>query len=114
MESSSKETVLALKDQRIAELEEQLSQAQTTIQTLIGQVQQLETEVKELKGKSKRQVTPFRRRKREEKAKKPGRKSGKGSFSHRAKPKPEQVTNTEEMPLEHCPECDGALTEGKG
>ena len=112
-ESTSKETELALKDRRIAELEEQLSQAQATIQTLIGQVQQFETEIKDLKVKGKRQATPFRRRKREEKPKKPGRKSGKGSFSHRAKPKPEQVTNTEEMPLEHCPKCDSALSEMK-
>ena len=55
----------ASKDQRIAELEEQLSQALATIeklQKLEKEVERLQARVEELERAGKRQATPFARR----------------------------------------------------
>jgi len=101
------------KDQRIAELEAQLAQAQATIQALRDRVQGLEAEMEALKRAGKRQATPFARRTRVSKPKRPGRKAGQGRFAHRPKPAPEQVHETKEAPLPGCPECGGPLTNVK-
>jgi transposase len=101
------------KDQRIAELESQLAQAQATIQALGERIQQLEAEVQALQRAGKRQATPFARRKRVAEPKRPGRKAGQGTFAHRPKPEPEQVNETKEEPLSGCPGCGGPLTDLK-
>jgi len=97
------------KDQRIAELEQQLVQALATIQRLEKQVQLLQTEVEELKRSGKRQATPFARRHWVEHPKRPGRKAGKGRFVQRAKPSLKEVNETKVAELSCCPQCGGKL-----
>ncbi len=115
------------RDARIAELEAQLAQAQAVIAELeqrdaqnqqriaelVEQAAQLQRRIAELERAGKRQATPFARQKRSANPKKPGRKAGQGPFKHRAKPAPEEVSETREAPLEGCPECGGELTDLK-
>ncbi len=97
------------KDQRIAELEQQLAQALVTIGKLEKQVQLLQTEVEELKQAGKRQAAPFARRHWVEHPRRPGRKAGQGRFVQRAKPRLKEVSETKVTPLPGCPECGGTL-----
>lgn len=102
------------KDQRIAELEEQLAQALATIQQLQKlqkEVARLQAEVEELKRAGKRQAAPFARRKWVEHPKKSGRKTGKGRFARREKPSLKQITETKVAKLQGCPACGGKLCE---
>jgi transposase len=99
------------KDQRIAELEQQLSQALATIEKLQKLVELLRVEVEELERAGKRQATPFGRRKLVEQRKRPGRKAGQGKFAHRAKPSAKEVNETKVARLQGCPECGGKLRE---
>lgn len=98
------------KDQRIAELEDQLAQARATIEALQEQLRQLQAEVEALKRAGKRQAVPFSRQKKVKKPKPPGRKAGQGKFAYREKPTPEEVDDTKEVTLSCCPECGGDLT----
>lgn len=107
-------------DQRICELEAQvtelearLQQRDATIEKLRQQVDQLQKQLVEAKRSSKRQATPFARREHVAQPKRPGRKAGQGTFAHRAKPTPEEVDRTEEVPLPCCPNCSGPLTDMK-
>jgi predicted nucleic acid-binding Zn-ribbon protein len=93
------------KDQRIAELEEQLIQALKAIEKLRKQNELLHTEVEELKRAGKRQAVPFARRKLVERPKRPGRKAGQGKFSRRERPVRRQVDRTKKAKLQGCPEC---------
>jgi len=104
---------IALRAQRIAELEVQLRERDQLIAALQEKVRQLEEELEKTKRAGKRQATPFAREKREAEPKRPGRKKGQGKFSHRRKPAPEEVRETKETPLDCCPECRGALSERK-
>jgi len=97
------------KDQRIAELEQQLAQALTTIQKLQQQVEELQTKVEELERAGKRQATPFARRQWVEHPKRPGRKRGQGKFAHRELPKVHQIQETKIARLHGCPDCGGKL-----
>src|SRR5512140_926197 len=97
------------KDQRIAELEQQLAQALAIIQKLERQVERLQAEVEELKRIGKRQATPFARRQWVEHPKRPGRKRGEGKSAQRALPKIEQAQERRVAELESCPECGGRL-----
>jgi transposase len=99
------------KDQRIAELEQQLRQALATIQKLQQVVELLRVKVDELERAGKRQAAPFARRKWVEHPQKPGRKAGRGNFSHRARPSLQQVHETKTAKLQGCPECGGKLCE---
>jgi transposase len=102
------------KDQRIAELEEQLSQALATIQKLQKlekEVERLQARVEELQRAGKRQAAPFARRKWVEHPKKSGRKAGKGQFARREKPSLQQITDTKIAKLQGCPACGGKLCE---
>lgn len=101
------------RDQRIAELEAQLRERDQLIAALQEKVQHLEEELEKTKRAGKRQATPFARKKRVGKPKRPGRKKGQGKFSYRRKPAPEEVKETKEAPLGCCPECGGSLTERK-
>ena len=115
------------RDERIAELEAQLAHAQTVIAELekqnaqlqeqmaeaVEQAAQLQQRIAELERAGKRQATPFARKERKANPKKPGRKAGQGSFKHRAKPRPEEIDETKEAPLDSCPECGGELTDRK-
>lgn len=106
------------KDQRIAELEEQLVQALLIIQKQQKQIerlqqmnQELRERVEELERAGKRQAAPFARRKLVERPKKSGRKKGQGQFAHRAKPTIKQITETKTAKLHGCPECGGKVRE---
>ena len=106
------------KEQQMAELQEQLSQAleiiqkqQKQIERLQQTVGQLQEELELLKRIGKRQATPFARRHWVEKPKRPGRKAGKGKFAHRELPKVVKITETKEAKLQGCPECGSQLRE---
>jgi transposase len=105
----NKPTQPSTKDQRIAELEEQLLQALKGIEKLKKQNELLQAEVEGLKRAGKRQATPFARRKLVEKPKRPGRKAGVGKFTRREKPAPKQVNETKVTKLHGCPECGSRL-----
>lgn len=94
--------LLALKDQRIAELELQLAEAQTTIHSLQEQIEALQRV-------AKRQATPFARRERVQNPKKPGRKAGQGVFTRRERPAEEEINETKQATLCGCPECGSKL-----
>ncbi len=102
------------KDQRIAELEQQLSQALATIeklQKLEKEVERLQARVEELERAGKRQATPFARRHWVEHPKRPGRKAGQGKFAHRELPRVQKINETKVARLQGCPECGGKLRE---
>jgi transposase len=106
------------KEQQMAEMQEQLSQAleiiqkqQKQIERLQQTVGQLQEELELLKRIGKRQATPFARRHWVEKPKRPGRKAGKGKFAHRELPKVVKITETKEAKLQGCPECGSQLRE---
>lgn len=108
--SLSREELLALvgeQQQQIAGLQAQLEEATTV-------VEKLRAEVTELQRSSKRQATPFSKGNRAQQPKRPGRKPGKGTFSFRKTPRPEEITEPPvNVPdtLEACPACGGGLTE---
>ncbi len=113
---SNKNSLPDSKDQRIADLEQQLSQALAIIRRQQKQIErlqelstQLQAEVEELKRAGKRQATPFARRHWVEHPKQPGRKAGKGRFVQRAKPTLREVNETRTARLPGCPECGGRL-----
>jgi transposase len=99
------------KDQRIAELEAELAREHALNQRLQKQLERLQVEVEELKRAGKRQAAPFARRKWVEHPQKPGRKAGKGNFSHRTQPSLKQVNETKTAKLQGCPDCGGKLCE---
>jgi transposase len=98
---------------RLAELEVQLGERDVRIEALQQQVQRLEEQLAEAQRAGKRQATPFARKKRQARPKRPGRKAGQGKFNHRPKPAPEDVNRTLEVPLPSCPECGGGLKDEK-
>lgn len=104
-------TQLRERDQRIAELETQLRQREAQVAQLEQQLVGLQERLAELERAGKRQATPFARTKHVAQRKRPGRKAGQGRFASRARPRPEQVTATKEVPLSGCPNCGGPLEE---
>jgi transposase len=91
---------LALRDQRLAELERIILE--------------LRSQAAEAERAAKRQAAPFSKNNPKKKPQKPGRKTGDqhGSHAHRPPPPPEQVDETFEAPLpEQCPECGGQIIE---
>ena len=98
---------------RWVELETQLRQRDALIEQLQQQIAELEQQLAEWKRAAKRQATPFARKRRKEKPKRPGRKAGQGAFTSRARPTPDQVTETKEQALDACPTCGGPVTDVK-
>ena len=96
--------LLKTKDERIAELEQQLARA-------LALIEKLQKEVEELKRVGKRQAAPFARRKLVERPKRPGRKAGQGKFSRRVIPTIKQIQETKTAKLQGCPECGSKLKE---
>jgi transposase len=99
------------KDQRIAELEAELAREHALNQKLQKQLERLQVKVDELERAGKRQAAPFARRKWVEHPQKPGRKAGRGNFSHRTQPSLKQVNETKTAKLQGCPNCGGKLCE---
>src|SRR5512139_1017299 len=104
------------KDPQMQDLQEQLSQAlelnrklQKQIERLEQIVQQQQEEIEYLKRIGKRQAAPFARRHWVEKPKRPGRKAGKGKFTHRALPNVVKHLETKEAKLAGCPDCGSGL-----
>lgn len=94
------------RDVRVSELETQLRQRDALIE-------ELRQRIAELERTAKRQATPFARKQRKENPKRPGRKAGQGRFTSRARPTPDQVTETKEQALAACPVCGGPVTDVK-
>jgi hypothetical protein len=66
----------------------------------------LERENQELQRAAKRQTALFSKGKKPGKHKRPGRKRGQGRFTHRIAPTPEQVTESQTVPVpDGCPNC---------
>jgi len=107
----NKPTQPSTKDQRIAELEAELARQHALNQRLQKQLERLQVEVEEWKRAGKRQAAPFARRKWVEHPQKPGRKAGRGNFSHRPQPSLKQVNETKTAKLQGCPDCGGKLCE---
>ena len=107
----NKPTQPSTKDQRIAELEEQLIQALKVITKLEKRVEILKAEVEELKRAGKRQAAPFARRKLVEHPKRPGRKAGQGKFTRREQPAPKRIDETKRARLHGCPQCGSRLSD---
>jgi len=99
------------KEQRIAELEEELARVLELNQRLQQELERLRAEVEELKRAGKRQAAPFARRHWVEPPRRPGRKAGKGKFARRELPKVHQIQETKVAQLHGCPECGGRLRE---
>jgi len=104
------------KDPQMQALREQLSQAlelnqklQKQIERLEQRVQQQQEEIEYLKRIGKRQAAPFARRHWVEKPKRPGRKAGKGKFTHRQLPRVVKSLESKEAKLHGCPACGGHL-----
>jgi len=96
------------RDRRMAELEEQLEQAQAENAALKAEIARLKQRIAEFERAAKRQATPFARDEHKADPKRPGRKVGQGLFSYRAHPTPDEVDETKEARLDRCPECGGA------
>ena len=101
------------RDVRLAELETRLRQRDALIAQLQQRLAELQQRLAELERAAKRQATPFARQQRKENPKRPGRKAGQGRFTSRPRPTPDQVTQTQEQPLETCPVCGGPVTDLK-
>lgn len=99
--SLSREELLAL----VAELQRQLAEAMATIEAL-------RAEVEGLNRSAKRQAAPFSKGTHVSNPKPPGRKPGKGTFSYRKPPLPEEITEPVvevKVTLSACPDCGGRL-----
>ena len=78
----------------------------------LGQrVANLEAGLAEALRAAKRQATPFSRQTPNLHPKPPGRKPGQGPFTCRQGPPEDQITRTEHVPLERCPDCGGPLVQ---
>jgi transposase len=106
--SLSREELLAL----VAQLQHQVSQLQRQVAQLAASNETLQAENAELKRGAKRQAAPFSKGTRAQQPKRPGRKSGEGTFSFRQAPRPEEITEPPmnvPVTLESCPTCGGKL-----
>jgi transposase len=74
---------------------------------LAAEIAELKRRLEEKERSSKRQAAPFSKGEKKANPKKPGRKAGKGQFSHRDPPSEEEITNRIEVPLlaDRCPFC---------
>ncbi|MGH7960792.1 MAG: IS66 family transposase, partial [Candidatus Binatia bacterium] len=94
------------------ELWQVIVEQQQQIAVLTAQVEALHAEVARLKREGQRQAAPFSKGTRVAAPKKPGRKPGQGSFTHRRAPGPETLTEAPiavPVRLPTCPVCGGGL-----
>jgi transposase len=93
-------------------LQREVRQQRALIDRLVQENQQLREQLEQSQRANARQAAPFRRReatkKSEAEKKPPGRKSG-----HRGhyRPRPEQVDDEQQVPLEGCPDCGGPVSQ---
>src|SRR5262245_42385704 len=73
-------------------------------QALFAEVQRLRAELDEFRRLQKRQATPFARRQRKRRRRKPGRSAGHPA-ALRPTPTPERVDRMIDVPCPECPEC---------
>jgi transposase len=110
MASLSREGLLAL----VAQLQHQVSELQRQVAQLAASNEALQAENAALRREAKRQAAPFSKGTRVHQPKRPGRQPGKGTFSFRQAPRPEEITEPPinvPVTLESCPTCGGKLTE---
>jgi transposase len=106
--SLSREELLAL----VAEQQRQIAGLRAQLEEATIVVEKLRAAVTELQRSSKRQATPFSKGNRAQQPKRPGRKPGKGTFSFRQAPRPEEITGPPvDVPViqKACPACGGQL-----
>ena len=80
--------------------------------SLTATVKELRRQLAAAQRSGKRQAAPFSKGRRTDKPKRPGRKPGIGSFSHRKPPSPDEVTEPPvdvEVAGDTCPGCGGRL-----
>src|SRR5690348_2636364 len=104
MKAAEYQQEIRKRDEKIADLEAQLSAA-------LSAIGELRKRVEELERNNKRQANPFSRNKAKKEKKKSGRQRGKGIFRHRNKPLPSAVDETKTEKLASCPDCGSALQE---
>ena len=95
-----------------AELIALVSRQQDQVARLTATIKELRKELAEAKRAGKRQAAPFSKGGRTNRPKRPGRKSGIGSFSYRKPPSPDEVTEPPvdvEVAGDSCPGCGGVL-----
>jgi hypothetical protein len=81
------------------------------LQKEVAELKQRIQELEALVRRDKRQAAPFGRDQHKPDPKRPGRRKGQGRFSFRALP--EKIDHSEEVPLHHCPECFGPVSDIK-
>jgi transposase len=81
------------------------------IQRQNQELQQRLSDLEAAQRRDKRQAAPFGRDQKKANPKKPGRRKGQGRFSFRRVP--EKIEHTQEVPLHHCPECFGPVSDLK-
>jgi transposase len=104
------EELLAL----VAQLQHQVSELQRQVAQLAASNEALQAENAELRRGAKRQAAPFSKGTRVSQPKRPGRQPGKGTFSFRQAPRPEEITEPPMnvlVTLKSCPTCGGKLAE---
>ncbi len=109
---TERQRLLARTEQLQSEVNELRQEVKGLLQerdTLRAENDELRQRVSELERSGKRQATPFRRKKKKENPKRPGRRSGQGIFTHRPPPKPEEIHQTQESRLSGCPHCGGEV-----
>ena len=107
-ESMSREDLVA----QVCSLRRQVGRLQRQVEHLSGVNEALRSEVEHLRRSAKRQAAPFSKGKRVSKPKRPGRKAGKGSFSYRKPPLPEEISEPVvdvPVPVDRCSGCGGRL-----
>jgi transposase len=86
----------------------EIERLQRRVAELEGEILKLRQELDEFRRERHRQAAPFRRRRRKQKPKKPGRPPG-HPVALRPTPAPEQIDRIVEVPCRECPDCHGPL-----
>ena len=106
----SREDLLAV----VAELQRQVTALQKQVAELATSNQELRAEMERMTRQSHRQAAPFSKGTHTKQPKRPGRKTGEGTFSFRQAPRSEEITEPPvdvRVTLESCPGCGGKLKE---
>src|SRR5690348_16836799 len=82
------------RDARLAALDAHIARLEAQLAARDARIAELEAQLAAVQQAGKRQATPFARRERKANPQKPGRKKGQGHFAPRARPRPDQITET--------------------
>src|SRR5919106_948429 len=110
VKSLRREDLLAL----VAELQRQVTALQKQVAELAASNQELRAEMERMTRQSHRQAAPFSKGTHTKQPKRPGSKTGEGTFSFRQAPRSEEITEPSvnvPVTLESCLRCGGKLAE---